>query len=191
MSAKVTPVVPTQAAEDYVPSWCALTKVCYRGGTANDPQKLEKAVQKREIFEAAVFETDWLKNPKDEKGLMLPLRHPQTRQPLFLMMASRDGSAPPIEPPPQVEMAYYPPDDLPVFPDNAPPGGKWAEERFCGPVTVCCACVPCCWLCALALGGGKPLDEQFVYTSPDGRKFNFKGKEQASKANSTEGGPAA
>jgi len=58
------------------------------------------------------------------------------------------------------------------LPYGAPPGGHWADEKFCGPQTMGIACVLiiCFWpgaCCAPAC----PCDTRQVYVAPDGKKY--------------------
>lgn len=159
--------------------WCATTKVCYRvGQDMNNLEKVQMAVEKYEIFEANLVIND-MKIPPEEflkiesNGYLLPLRHPKTGDSLFLIMAPPEGEKLPIEKPKGVLYGWLPSDEeLPMWPGEAPPGGKWRETHFCGPVTLCLGCCPCCWLCLLGLGRGGPVDIATVYDSPDGLVWN-------------------
>mmetsp|Transcript_158353 Transcript_158353/g.279461 ORF Transcript_158353/g.279461 Transcript_158353/m.279461 type:complete len:209 (+) Transcript_158353:98-724(+) len=172
-----------QAAEEAPtgPQWCALTKVCYRvGQDMNNLQKVQLAVEKYEIFhgtlvihEAEEKKTEYLKI--ESNGYLLPLRHPKTGEPLFLLMVPDEGvDALEIQPPDQVLMGVRPENpDLPIFPELAPPGGAWRQAKYCGPVTGCMACCPCCWICLLGLGRGGPIDLKDVYDAPDGNTYEI------------------
>ena len=57
-----------------------------------------------------------------------------------------------------------------VPPPGAPPGGRWGQEPYCGPVSLCIFCflfwpIVCC-----------PVDSRTVYFAPDGRRYGMAGE---------------
>lgn len=169
-----------KAADTEYPLWCALVKVCYRvGDDLIDAIKVTEAVDKFQIVAAEYgwtleggIKMEYLKDP--ETGFLLPLRHPKTGEAIFLLMEPREGGRE-VTAPDQVHMGCYPPEECPMIPESAPPGGKWREASYCGPATIClCAC-GCC-LCVLCLGKGKPIDLKPLYDAPDGNTYSRYGK---------------
>lgn len=174
---------PTAGAN--CPKWCALTKVSYRvvGSDMQDLTRVNYAVDKHEFVEADYLlertdNSEWLKEPYC--GYLLPLRHPTNDESLWVLMESKDGR-PAVQAPRQVAMGFYPPKDdsileLPMIPENAPPGGKWEEAKFCGPVSLGLLCCPCCWICLMALGKCGPIDTTYYYKDLDGLMYDRAGK---------------
>jgi hypothetical protein len=57
----------------------------------------------------------------------------------------------------------------PEVPPGAPPGGHWAKQKHCGPLSICLGIL--CW-CSLCCG---PHDEREVYVAPNGVQYAVDG----------------
>jgi len=99
---------------------------------------------------SGVLENGWCKT---DDGLYLPMVHPTTGAGL---LAPAEGSDP-------IASGDTPP--------GAPPGGKWMEASYVGPLTTCIYCF-LCWCIVFC-----PVDKKQVYEAPNGKKYNPSGKE--------------
>mmetsp|Transcript_87901 Transcript_87901/g.138760 ORF Transcript_87901/g.138760 Transcript_87901/m.138760 type:complete len:193 (+) Transcript_87901:84-662(+) len=176
-----------------LPEWAALTKVCYRVALSDKPeewdnrQKIGLCIDYARIIRAELREIDgeeWLidLNVPDAQAhgnvFALPLRKEGTKEPVWAIMEGRNGAEPPIAKIPDgVVVAKQPPEGFTeAFPANAEPGGAWVDVKYCGPLTIICGLCPCCWICCLAMGQGKPLDILQVYEEKNGKRWKENGE---------------
>jgi len=175
-----------------LPEWAALTKVCYRVAMSeraddwDNRQKIGLCIESARMISAELKVIDgeeWLIDlsvPDAEKHgsiFALPLRNENTKEPVWSIMEARSGGPPPIAVPDGVIVAKQPPDGFnEAFPPNAGAGGSWEDEQTCGPLTIICGILPCCWICLCAIGQGKPIDVTIVYVDKDGKKWKESGE---------------
>jgi len=120
---------------------------------------------------------EWIMDPTND--YMLPLKHPETGEYLWAVMEDAPGVEAHGCPVPEgMVVCKVPPQGLPVFPEeNAPPGGTWVEEAYCGPTSMACLTFPCCWCIFCSLNPKcTGIDSQAIYYAPDGKRYTEWGR---------------
>lgn len=170
-----------QAGVPNYPEWICLRKVCYRVGEPDQPEwihKVNMAINANMIVQAPLSKDgNWIMDPAND--YLLPLRHPETKEFLWAVMEDIPGpTSHGAIPPDGITVCKLPPSGLPVFPEeNAPPGGIWVEEPYCGPASLACITFPCCWPVFCSLNPKcTGIDHQAIYYAPDGKRYTEWGK---------------